>query len=88
MPIPTRTAAAALALAALALAPASGDAGPARAAGTTERVNVGPGGAQADDHSYYPKLSADGLFVAFWSAATNLVPGDTNGADDVFVRTR
>ncbi len=31
-------------------------------------------------------LSADGRYVAFWSAATNLVPGDTNGRQDVFVR--
>jgi Tol biopolymer transport system component len=31
-------------------------------------------------------ISADGRFVAFQSAATNLVPGDTNGAGDVFVR--
>jgi Tol biopolymer transport system component len=32
-----------------------------------------------------PALSADGRFVAFVSSATNLVPGDTNGVDDVFV---
>ncbi|WP_198680744.1 TolB family protein [Lentzea terrae] len=32
-----------------------------------------------------PALSADGRFVAFVSSATNLVAGDTNGADDVFV---
>jgi len=31
-------------------------------------------------------LSADGRYVAFWSAATNLVPGDTNGKQDVYVR--
>ena len=29
---------------------------------------------------------ADGRFVAFHSASDNLVPHDTNGADDVFVR--
>ena len=33
-------------------------------------------------------LSAGGRFVAFDSDATNLVPGDTNGWTDVFVRTR
>ena len=33
-----------------------------------------------------PAISADGRFVAFESEATNLVPGDTNGAFDVFVR--
>lgn len=32
-----------------------------------------------------PALSADGRFVAFVSSATNLVPGDTNNVDDVFV---
>lgn len=31
-------------------------------------------------------LSADGRFVAFDSQASNLVPGDTNGVTDVFVR--
>jgi hypothetical protein len=31
-------------------------------------------------------VSADGRFVAFAPRATNLVPGDTNAADDVFVR--
>ena len=35
-----------------------------------------------------PAISADGRFVAFYSEATNLVPGDTNGASDVFVRDR
>lgn len=32
-----------------------------------------------------PALSADGRFVAFVSSAANLVAGDTNGVDDVFV---
>ena len=31
-------------------------------------------------------ISADGRFVAFQSTANNLVPGDTNGVSDVFVR--
>src|SRR5262249_54250289 len=31
-------------------------------------------------------ISADGNLVAFTSFATNLVPGDTNGLNDVFVR--
>ena len=33
-------------------------------------------------------MSADGRYVAFISWASNQVPGDTNGADDVFVRDR
>ncbi len=31
-------------------------------------------------------MSADGRIVAFTSDATNLVPGDTNGVADVFLR--
>jgi len=35
-----------------------------------------------------PSISADGRYVAFASLARDLVPGDTNRADDVFVRDR
>ena len=59
-----------------------------RAAGTTERVSAGPNGEDADGQSATPALSADGRYVAFTSAATNLVPGDGNGRFDVFVRDR
>jgi trimeric autotransporter adhesin len=44
--------------------------------------------AVAGDSSYVvsdPSISADGRYIAFRSAAADLVPGDTNGADDVFV---
>ena len=54
----------------------------------TQRVNVGPGGAQGNGSSLYPCISADGRFVAFESFATTLVSGDTNGDRDVFVRDR
>ena len=54
----------------------------------TQRVSVTSLGAQADDISGIASISADGRFIAFWSRATNLVPGDTNGRDDVFVRDR
>ena len=56
-------------------------------AATTVRVNLGQGGVQAngDTHSL-GSLSADGSTVAFGSSATNLVPNDTNGQDDIFVR--
>lgn len=53
-------------------------------AGTTRRVSLGIGGAQANDHSENPKLSADGRYVLFVSKASNLVPGDTNGVADLF----
>jgi Tol biopolymer transport system component len=56
-----------------------------RVAHTTVRVSVDSSGNQADGDSYRPAVSADGRFVAFESAATNLVPDDTNGLYDVFV---
>src|SRR5207247_7640760 len=65
-----------------------------RQTGTTERVSVASGGAQGNGSSgligfaFPPALSADGRFIAFHSAATNLVTGDTNGAADVFVHDR
>ena len=43
---------------------------------------------QADGASSNPAISSDGRFVAFESTAPNLVPGDTNGVDDVFVHDR
>ncbi len=46
---------------------------------------AGPG-AQGDQPSYSPSLSADGSRVAFVSTAANLVTGDANGTSDVFVR--
>jgi hypothetical protein len=55
---------------------------------TLERVSVGSDRSQADLGSFFPSISADGRFVAFTSGATNLVPGDTNGFPDVFVRDR
>jgi Tol biopolymer transport system component len=57
-----------------------------RLAGTTQRVSVSTGGAQGDSDGFAPAISADGRFVAFFSTASNLVPGDTNGFMDVFVR--
>jgi hypothetical protein len=49
-----------------------------RVAGTTERVNVASDGAQANDRTADPVISNDGRWVAFFSAAGNLVPGDAN----------
>src|SRR5260221_203318 len=54
----------------------------------TQRVSVDSGGAQGNTYSLAPSTSADGRYVAFVSHATNLVPGDTNGAEDVFVHDR
>ncbi len=58
------------------------------AMGTTELVSVTPGGASGDHGSYQPALSSDGRYVAFTSYATNLVAGDRNERNDVFVRDR
>ena len=41
--------------------------------GTTVRVSVGAGGVQANGGSGDPAISADGRFVTFISAASNLV---------------
>ena len=59
-----------------------------RKARRTERVNVSGSGAQADNSSLGADLSAGGRFVVFPSTATNLVPGDTNDRQDVFLRDR
>src|SRR2546428_149792 len=55
------------------------------AAGQTVRVSVDSAGTQGNDSSFSPSLSADGQLVAFASDASNLVAGDTNGAEDIFV---
>jgi Tol biopolymer transport system component len=57
-----------------------------RVTGKTVRVSLRMDGGQANNYSYDPSISADGLQVAFVSAATNLVAGDTNLDQDVFVR--
>jgi hypothetical protein len=49
------------------------------------RVSVDSAGNQANDDALSPSVSSNGDFVAFWSAADNLVPNDTNGSADVFV---
>lgn len=55
---------------------------------TTERVSVDSQQNQASNKSAGASISANGRFVAFWSNAHDLVPGDTNGASDVFVHDR
>lgn len=60
-----------------------------RQAGSTTRVSVASDGTQADFYSAISvSISGDGRFAAFSSLAKNLVPGDTNGHSDIFVRDR
>ncbi len=56
--------------------------------GTNVRISVDSNGVEANSFSGQPVLSADGLAVAFTSAASNLVPNDNNGVFDVFVHQR
>jgi len=49
-------------------------------------ASIGFNSNPADGDSISPSISADGRYVAFLSAATNLVGSDTNGVTDVFVR--
>ena len=53
-----------------------------RQLGTTTRVSVATGGGQANGQSRDPAISADGRYVAFYSYASDLVPGDTNYSCD------
>src|SRR5690606_38895837 len=57
--------------------------------GSTTRVSVGSGVTEGNGKVwFYPSTSGDGRYGAFASAASNLVPGDTNGHWDVFVHDR
>ena len=55
---------------------------------TVQRVSVASDGTEGNSHSYSPAISADGRYVAYLSDASNLVPGDTNDANDIFVFDR
>lgn len=59
-----------------------------RAFGTFARASVATGGAQANNSSEDPVVSADGRVIAFTSWASNLVAGDANGYEDVFAHQR
>lgn len=54
-----------------------------------ERVSLASDGVtQGDNRSYVGGLSADGNYTLFYSSATNLVPGDTNAGNDIFLYDR
>lgn len=55
--------------------------------GTFTRVSTTASGAQvASGASQDPSISADGRFIVFRSFSAGLVPGDTNGFADIFVK--
>lgn len=58
----------------------------ARDWGDTWRVSLDPDYGDPDAASSSPSVSADGQYVAFVSAASNLVADDTNTHPDAFVR--
>ena len=53
-----------------------------------ERVSVSTAGGESNARNGVAAISADGKVVAWWSRADNLVEGDDNGLDDIFVRDR
>lgn len=59
-----------------------------RTTGRTERVSVGDKGQQGNLWSTTAAVSSDGRFVAFSSYSSNLVPGDSNAVEDIFLRDR
>ena len=57
------------------------------ATGASQLISADATGAQGDASSDDPAWSPEGTKIAFLSVADNLVPGDTNGMNDVFVKT-
>lgn len=59
-----------------------------RQTNTTTRVSIASDGTQANGRSYFPSISANGRYVAFYSSASNLAANDSNNNDDIFVHDR
>ena len=55
---------------------------------TTELISVNLSGLPGDNGSDIARLSSDARYVAFFSQSDDLVPGDTNQSQDVFLRDR
>lgn len=58
------------------------------APGDLMRISVASSGEQASGRSYGGQISGNGRYVAFASDARNLIVGDTNNVEDVFVKDR
>ncbi len=56
--------------------------------GQTSRISIASDSTQGNGLSFVSFISADGRYIAFRSVASNLVSGDTNNQDDVFVHDR
>ena len=56
--------------------------------GPTERVSLSSFGVAGNGESWAPAISGNSRYVAFQSAADNLVDGDTNGVLDIFLHDR
>ncbi|HWF19240.1 MAG TPA: hypothetical protein VG754_08230, partial [Verrucomicrobiae bacterium] len=54
--------------------------------GLTSLVTVNTNGMSGNGASHSSAMTSDGRYVAFVSAASDLVPGDSNKIEDVFVR--
>ena len=54
--------------------------------GITSRLSIDSTGNQGNGGAWNPSISGNGRFVVFSSASTNLVTGDTNGVQDIFLR--
>lgn len=76
----------AMAIATLALVGAAVTPGLASAGAKTSLVSRSSTGAKGNADSGEPSISKTGRYIAFNSDASNLVPGDTNGQADCFVR--
>jgi cell wall-associated NlpC family hydrolase len=61
---------------------------PSDPASSEALISAAPGGSPSDAAASSPALSADGNFVAFVSAASNLAPGGPAGVAQVYLRDR
>jgi hypothetical protein len=63
-----------------------GPTAPASCVPSLSLISVNPSGAAGNSNSLSPWVSKTGRFVGFSSSATDIVPNDTNGHADAFVR--
>jgi len=59
-----------------------------RQTGQTKAISVDAAGNTGNGDSGWPAISSTGRYVTFYSSASNLVPGDTNEATDIFLYDR